>query len=184
MFEGVRKKTMINFSIFVLGLVVLTLVAAAYLQFFNDGQYEGEITDRIAEQNNAVVGSLNKAYKGVNLEYPIFLASRIDFKPELEFDNIKQQHKKVNNAVIIESKIPYNDTVKFLTSGGYFILLDKKGNEITAQLQTDIIEIKEDKTTLVITAGTDTEPYYLLVIGIKTGTSDNTKRVFKIRKAE
>lgn len=184
MFNGIRKKTMVNFTIFVLGLVVLTLVASAYLHFFKDGQYEGEITDKIAEQNGAVIGSLNKAYKGINLEYPIFYASKIDFKAEFEYDNIKKQHKKVNNAVIVESKVPYNDTVKFLTSGGYFILLDKKGNEITAQLNTDIITAKEDKTTFVITAGTDTEPYYLLVIGLKTGTSDNSKRVFKIRKAE
>ena len=182
MFKNVRKSVMVNFIIFIASLITITAVAGAYINYFQVEQYEGEITDKIAAENSAVIGSLNKAYKGVGTSNNVFKASSITFRKDYTFSDMNGGEKKIQNAVIINNNVSYNATRQFLTTGGYFLLLNKKGEEIMAQINTSIEEASKDHCKLVLSLGVDEEPYYLLVGGIKIGTSGTERRVFKIKK--
>lgn len=182
MFKNVRKSVMVNFIIFVASLITLTAVAGAYINYFQVEQYDGEITDKIAADNNAIIGTLNKAYKGVGTSNNVFKPTSIRFEKDYTFSDMNGREKKIQNAVIINNAVSYSSTRQFLTSGGYFLLLNKKGEEIMAQINTSIEEASKDHCKLVLSLGIDEEPYYLLVGGVKIGTSAAERRVFKIKK--
>ena len=182
MFKNVRKSVMVNFIIFIASLVTLTAVAGAYINYFQVDQYEGEITDKVATKNSAVIGSLNKAYKGIGTSNNVFKASSITFEKDYSFTDMNGKERKISNAVIINNNVSYGATRQFLTTGGYFLLLNKKGEEIMAQINTSIEEASNEHCKLILSLGVDEEPYYLLVGGIKIGTNNAERRVFKIKK--
>lgn len=182
MFEGIRKKTVVNFTIFVLGLVVLTLVGSAYLNYFQNDRYDANIVDTIAEKHQAEVGNFNKSYKGLETKTAVLNIKSLTFKDKYKFTDFNDKERSVDNAIIINNGVSYNTVKKFLKNGGHFSVLDKKGNEILAQMEMLVESADENSTKLVLALGTDDEPYYLLVHGIKINTNPTTKRVFKIQK--